>query len=114
MLNRTPLSLWLVIALLIAAALLISLPALRAPDAGEVCNASTFEERDHLEADKRSAAIAVLFGALTSLAAAIVAFTSAGRQTSWPRLSLRLMGSLGLVGVAAGLFVAFLTALIVC
>jgi hypothetical protein len=112
--NRPPLSLWVVIALLIAAALLISLPAARAPAAADVCNAGTFEERYRLEADKESAAITVLLGALASLAAAIVAFPSAARRTHSYKPQLRFLGVLGLLGLATGLYLAFATALIVC
>ena len=111
--NRPPRSLWLVLALLFAAALLISVPAVRAPDASDVCNAPSFEERDELEAEKESAAIVVLVGALASLVATVIAFaTAAGRPRRSP-VPL-LLGGLGLTGVFAGLFVAFLTALIVC
>jgi drug/metabolite transporter (DMT)-like permease len=112
--NRPPRSLWIVIALLIAAAFLISLPAAQAPSAADVCNARTNEAQDHLEADKESAAITVLLGALASLAAAVVAFPIAARRTRSYKPQLLFLGVLGLVGLAAGLYLAFATALIVC
>jgi hypothetical protein len=112
--NRLPLSLGLVIAQLIVAALLITAPAQGAPSAADVCNAGTREYRDQLEAEKKTAAGLVLLGALISLAAAITAFVSAGGRTRKAKVPFIATGMLGVIGVLCGLYVAFGTALIVC
>jgi hypothetical protein len=112
--NRLPLSLWFVIALLIVAALLITVPAVRAPSSGEVCNASTHEYRDKVEAEKNSAATAVVIGGLISLAAAIIAFVSAGGRARVAKVPFIATGTLGVLGVLCGVAVAYGTALVIC
>ena len=112
--NRLPLSLWLVIALLIVAALLITVPAVRAPSSGDVCNAPTNEYRDKVEAEKESAAVGVLLGGAISLAAAITAFVSARGRTREAKVPFIATGTLGVIGLVSGLAVAYGTAMVVC
>jgi hypothetical protein len=112
--NRLPLSLWLVIALLIVATLLITVPAQGAPSSADVCNASTFEYRDQLDAEKSSAAKVVLIGGLVSLAAAITAFVSVSGRTRSAKLALIATGMLGVFGVVSAVGVAFVTGLVIC
>ena len=113
-LDRLPLSLWLVIALLIVAALLITVPAQGAPSSADVCNAGTFEYRDQLDAEKSSAAKLALIGGLVSVAAAITAFVSVSGRTRSAKLALIATGVLGLIGVVCAAGVAFVTGLVIC
>ncbi len=79
-------SILLVLALLVVSAVLVTVPALRAPSAADVCWPASPEEGDELEANKMRAALLVAFGALTSFAAAAVAIFTAPRR---PRASER-------------------------
>jgi MFS family permease len=101
------------LALLVVAAFLIALPAFGAPDAGDVCNAPTFEERDELRDEKNGRAKIMLAGAAMSLLAAVVAFVAAAAKREW-RGRMLLVVLIGVAGSALGFVVAFLTALIVC
>ena len=107
-------SVLLVVALLIASAVLITAPALRAPSAADVCNASEPGQDDKLAAEKESAAALVAFGAVVSFVAAAVAFHTARRGNCSDRRSLISLGILGGLGGLVGLYVAFVTVLIVC
>jgi hypothetical protein len=98
---------------LIASSLLIAVPARQAPDAGDVCNTGTFEERDALSADKKSAAALVAVGALTSFVAFVVAVAGAARKPQ-SRVLLNLFAGAAVIETAAGVVVAFLTAMVVC
>jgi hypothetical protein len=101
------------LALLVVAAFLIALPAFGAPDAGDVCNAPTFEERDELSDEKTGRAKLVLAGAAVSLLAAVVAFAAAAANREW-RGRMVLVVLIGVAGSGLGLLVAFLTGAIIC
>jgi hypothetical protein len=112
--NRVPLSLWFVIGQLIVAALLIAVPAVRAPSNSDACNAPSFEIRDEVDAKKSSAAKLVLVGALVSLAAAITAFVSTSGRTRAEKVPFLVVGMLGVMGLVTGLAVAVGIDMVIC
>jgi hypothetical protein len=105
-----------VIAILLGAGVLITAPlAMDVPSAGDVCNASSFEQNDALEAEKTRAARFPLVGALLSSIAAAVAIVSvAQRQPPGARQAMLWLGLLGVVGVVVGLSAALLTYAVIC
>jgi hypothetical protein len=105
-----------VVAALVVAAALTTVPLLMdVPSAGDVCNADTNEEQDELEGEKTSAALIALCGALLSSVAAMVAIVSAvQRRPAGRGLLMVTLGLISAVRFAVGVSVAFVTALVVC
>jgi hypothetical protein len=84
---------FVLVALLVAAALIAVPWVMGVPSAGEVCNAGSFERRDELDAEKADAARINLVGALLASIAATVAFVSTAQNR--PRGRRRAMFVLG-------------------